>query len=46
MVVADALLRLHRPRQAIELYRIARDYGVREAATHIAAIENQLGQPA
>jgi hypothetical protein len=46
MVVAEALLRLHRPRQAIELYRIARDYGVREAATHIAAIENQLGQPA
>jgi hypothetical protein len=46
LVAAEALLRLHRPRRALELYRIAREYGSEEAATRIAAIEGQSGHPA
>lgn len=43
MVAAKALAELHRPRQALELYRIASEYGSKEASGFIAILESRLG---
>ncbi|MGI9425304.1 MAG: hypothetical protein ACR2PA_19080, partial [Hyphomicrobiaceae bacterium] len=43
LVAADALRALHRPYQALALYRIARDVGSNDANRPMAALEHELG---